>query len=308
MILIENSGYMGGRLLFAVCFLCVCLAAALIAAVGKIISLRHAADELRVQFADRLSGDTNVGISLSASDSKMIQLAADIDRQLKLLRSEALRYRNGDAELKHAIMGISHDLRTPLTAICGYIELLAQEEMSETAKEYLLICADRTQAMRDLTEELFRYFVIMSTDTTQSGRELLSLNAAIEECIAAYYPAFLERKITPEIVLPKEPVKRLLNRQALSRILENIVSNALKYSDGDFSVTLFKDGRVFFENSAAGLDAVETGHLFERFYTVETGRNSTGLGLSIAKTLTVQQGGQIAAAYRDKRLIITLCL
>lgn len=285
--------------------LCVLLICVILALVGKVLSLRRAAEELRVEFAARLKEDTNVGIDISTSDAAMRALAADMDRQLKLLRQEHIRYMQGDAELKAAVTNISHDLRTPLTAICGYMELLSEEQMSETAREYLAIIENRIFAMKELTEELFRYSVLLSADSGME-REKLSLNAALEECVAAYYGAFMAAGIEPRITLPEEPVIRMLNSQAVSRILSNIMSNALKYSDGDFSVTLQEDGTVDFRNRAKGLDVVQVGHLFDRFYTVNSGQNATGIGLSIARTLTEALGGQIGAAYEEKMLHIWL--
>ncbi len=99
---------------------------------------------------------------------------------------------------------------------------------------------------------------------------------------------------------------RNLNRAALSRILGNLLTNALKYSGGDLDVTLDGDGTITLSNAAPGLDEVQVGRLFDRFYTVETGRHSTGLGLSIARALTERMGGTIAARYEDGRLRVEL--
>jgi hypothetical protein len=92
------------------------------------------------------------------------------------------------------------------------------------------------------------------------------------------------------------------------KIFSNIISNAVKYSDGDFSVTMKEDGSVTFTNTAKELNAVSVGRLFDRFYTVEASRNSTGLGLSIAKLLTERMGGSIEAAYQSEQLHITVKL
>lgn len=271
----------------------------------KIILLHKAAEELREGFEEGIKADSNVGISISTNDRKVKKLAAGMNRQLKLLRKEHLRYIRGDLELKTAITNISHDLRTPLTAICGYMELLSEEELSEQVKEYLAVIGNRVDVLKELTEELFRYSVIMSVEFYKE-REEISLNTAIEECVAGYYGALTQAGITPVIDIPKQAVVRKLNRKAVFRIFSNIVSNAVKYSDGDFSITLEENGTIYFSNSAAGLDKVMAGHLFDRFYTVESGRSSTGLGLAIAKTLTEEMHGQIDAGYEDGRLEITV--
>lgn len=285
------------------CALSIVLAAAVLCLLLKINSIHKSAAELRTQFAERMEMDTNTGIDVTTSDKQIRQLAAGLDRQLKLLRKKQIQYTRGDQELKTAVTNISHDLRTPLTAIYGYLDLLKQEEMSETAGQYLAVIQNRVDALKGLSEELFRYSVILSVDSCVE-KEDLSLNAVLEECIAEYYGAFIEAGIEPEIDLPEHTVKRMLNRQALARIISNIISNALKYSGGDFCVHLNTAGMIHFSNKAEKLDSVIVGHLFERFYTVETGRSSTGLGLSIARTLTEQMQGEIDAEYRDGRLCI----
>lgn len=285
--------------------LCLILLIIIVLLTIKIYLLHKAADELRQEFAARLAEDTNVGIDLPTNDKKMKQLAADIDRQLLLLRKAQLRYTRGDQELKKAITNISHDLRTPLTAICGYMDLLEQEDTSETVRKYLAIINNRVQALKNLTEELFRYSIIISVDNHMET-EPISLNSVIEECMAGYYETLKQTGIEPVIHMPEQSVIRNLNRQALLRILSNIVSNAIKYSQGDFYITLDMDGTMRFQNPAENLDDVQVAHLFDRFYTVESGRNSTGLGLSIARTLTEEMKGTIEAKYRDGNLEISI--
>lgn len=286
------------------CALCIILFILVLFAL-KVHSLHQAADELRQTFAEKIKTDSNTGISLSTRDRKMLLLAAELDQARKQLRKEHLRYAQGDRELKAAVTNISHDLRTPLTAICGYLTLLADEEVPDNVREYLSIIENRIQALTDLSEELFRYSVIVSSDS-YGNLEQISLNNAIEESIAAYYAAFIQAGIEPQIVLPEKPVYGMLNRQAFSRILSNIIGNAIKYSDGDFYVTLEDSGRMHFKNHAAHLDEIRTAHLFDRLYTVQNARSSTGLGLSIARKLTREMQGQINAVYCDNMLHIIL--
>ena len=287
------------------CLLTLILLFIIIILILRLVSIRRAADELRETFAERLKNNTNVGVLISTSDKKMRSLAADMDRQLKLLRTAQLNYMQGDRELKAAVTNMSHDLRTPLTAICGYMELIKQEPLPDKAKSYLDIIENRVQALKNLTEELFRYSVILSADF-DTEKENLSLNAALEGTAAAYYGALKNAGIEPQIYIPESEIRRLLNRQALMRILANLMDNAIKYSNNSLSITLTPDGTITFRNQADTLDELTAGRLFDRFFTVESGERSTGLGLSIAKTLTEEMGGSIKADFWDGFLSIML--
>ena len=285
--------------------LCVILAVTVLALGLHIWSMRRAARDMVRELSEKLSEDTNTLISLSTADGEMRRLAAALNRELRSLRAARLRYRQGDRELKDAVTNVSHDIRTPLTAICGYLELLEREDLSPDARRYLDCISQRTEAMKSLTEELFRYSVVLSTEE-ELNPESVDLNAAVEEAAAGFYAALTARGISPEISLPEARVIRTLDRAALSRVLSNLFSNALKYSDGDLTVTLTPAGDVAFSNAAAGLDPVQVGRLFDRFFSLDTARNATGLGLAIARTLAERMGGAVDAAYEKGRLTVTV--
>ena len=269
----------------------------------KILILQKAAEEIADAFADRLQTDTNTLIDISSRDKHMRHLADTVNIQLQKLRTEHHRFRQGDTELKNAVTNISHDLRTPLTAICGYLALLEKEEKTETVKRYIDIIRNRSEMLTLLTEELFRYSVILSKDS-DIAREPVVLNKVLEESIAAAYAALNERNIVPGIQMPEEKVVRMLDRAALSRVFSNLLNNAIKYSEGDLEITLRETGEIIFTNTAHGLNEVEVGKLFDRFFTVESARKSTGVGLTIARYLTEQMGGNISAEYDNGRVSI----
>ena len=269
---------------------------------AKVYFLRKSAQEIRDAFRDRLTADTNTLIDISTRDPYMRKLATDINEQLRLLRQQRHKYLNGDRELKEAVTNISHDLRTPLTAICGYLDLLDKEDKSENTSRYLSLIGNRVEAMKQLTEELFRYSVILSTG--ELILEQVYVNGVLEESIAAFYGALTSRNIQPEIHITENRIDRQLNREALGRVFSNILNNALKYSDGDLEVFLHDDGEIIFSNTASRLNEVQVGKLFDRFFTVEAARNSNGLGLAISKTLVEQMGGSISAELTNNKLII----
>ena len=271
----------------------------------KLWLLRRSLDEMARQLGERLSQDTNSPIFLSTRDAHARKLTSVLKLHLKALRRQRQKFQQGDAELKTAVTNISHDLRTPLTAIRGYLDLLEREELSPDPRRYLNNIRNRMEAMTRLTEELFRYS--LAADRQELNLEPADLRRVLEESLVSFYAAMGQRGIVPSISLPEEPVIRALDSSAAGRVFGNIISNALKYSDGDFSVSLDRDGTVVFSNSARDLDPVTTARLFRRFYTVETGQGSTGLGLSIARLLTQRLGGTIRADWEAGRLYITVC-
>ncbi len=281
------------------------MAMMIVALLVKVHLLQKAAKEIETAFADRLITDTNTLIDISTSDQSMRSLANAINIQLRKLRAQRRRFNQGDLELKNAITNISHDLRTPLTAICGYLDLLEQEEQSEVVKRYLEIIRNRTEILAQLTEELFRYSVIVSSEGN-AVKEAVAIGSVLEESIAAFYTALNERGIVPDIQMPQSKVIRTLDRSALARVFSNLLNNAIKYSDGDLDITLSVAGEITFTNTASGLNEVQVGKLFDRFYTVDAARKSTGLGLAIARTLIEQMNGTISAKYENGRLSICI--
>jgi hypothetical protein len=273
----------------------------------KIYLMRKSAREINDAFADRLVTDTNTLIDISSHDKYMRLLAVSINEQLQRLREERHRFKQGDAEIKDAVTNISHDLRTPLTAIYGYLDLLEKEEKSANVNRYIAIISDRIDNLKQLTEELFKYSALISTKEDMKI-EKVALNDVLEESIAAFYATLKGRNITPTISMPDTKVYCYLDRSALSRVFSNLLNNAIKYSDGDLDIVLTNNGEITFSNTAAGLDELQVEKLFDRFYTVETARKSTGLGLSIARTLVEQMGGTVSARYEDGRLRICICL
>lgn len=263
----------------------------------KVCLLRRSAREIEQAFRDRLETETNNLIDIASRDGCMRRLAESINEQLRIFRGERHRFQQGDRELKEAVTNISHDLRTPLTAICGYLDLLEAEETSDTVSRYLDVIRERSGVLTQLMEELFCYAVVTAPSYEMEYEEV-DVNQALEEALSEYYALIRSRGISPQVKMPEYRVVKRLDRKAVSRIFGNIISNAIKYSDGDFSVTLTGEGEITFSNHVSCLDEVQVGRLFDHFYTVEDASHSTGLGLSIAKTLAEQMGGSIGAEYR----------
>ncbi|MCI8602275.1 MAG: HAMP domain-containing histidine kinase [Oscillospiraceae bacterium] len=279
------------------------LAAAIVVMAAKIMLMKKSAGEIEEALAERANIETNTLITLSSRDKALCRLAEGINRDLRQLRQERQRFQTGDLELREAVTGIAHDLRTPLTAICGYLDLLEREALPAEAVRQLAVIRGRTEALRQMTEELFSYSAILSREDKP---EPVNLCQALEEALLSFRGAFQQAGIQPEISLPERSVMRMLDKAALERAFGNILSNALRYSSGGLGVTMDKAGEITFFNPAESLTAVDAEKLWGRFYTVENGKGGTGLGMAIAKKLTERMGGKIKAQIRGRSLYITL--
>lgn len=272
----------------------------------KIALMKKSVREICADFSRRIKGDSNALLTTSSRDRDICQLATKLNTVLKEQRKMYLLYHQGDGEMKTAITNISHDLRTPLTAISGYLELLKDEEKSESVEKYLAIIEERATHMKKLTEEMFEYSVITSQEDKEISLEDVDMNRMLEDCIMNYYAALSEKEIVLNVDITENKVIRKLNKVQTERVFSNLISNALKYSDGDLSISMDDRGEIIFSNTAHNLTPVIVERLFGRFYTVENARNSTGLGLSIAKTFVERMNGEIKAEYRDEKLYIVI--
>ena len=271
----------------------------------RLCLIKKSAKEITSDFAKLINSDTNAIIGISSRDKDMRGLADSINAQLKEIRMKQLRYEQGNNELKSAITNISHDLRTPLTAICGYLDLMQSTGDQEKRERYLSIMKERTELMKQLTEELFRYSVIV-TDENNTDTEKVFVNQALAESISSFYPALKSRDIEPKISITDKRIERDINKASLLRVFSNLLNNAVKYSSGDLEIALSDTGVITFSNTAKELSSVEVEQLFDRFYTVEAAHHSTGLGLSIARTLVERMGGTITAALKEEKLTIKI--
>lgn len=271
---------------------------------AKIWFLRQSIREISRSFRQHLEMESNTLIDLSSRDRDMRILAEEINRQLRVLRRLRHRYQSGDREWKEAVANVSHDLRTPLTAIRGYAELLAREPLSKTAATYLAVIRERCETMLQLTEELFRYSLAMSAGTMEWER--VCLNSVLEESIAGAYEILRQRGIVPQVWICQSRIERTLNRSALNRVFQNLLHNAAQYSEGNLEIVLLESGEIHFVNDAGSLTPVQMGKLFDRYFTVKEARPSTGLGLAISRSLVEQMGGSIQANLTEGRLRVIL--
>lgn len=279
----------------------------LIFIIFKLYIIKKSLKEIGCSINDILKSDTNNLLTISSSDKDIKNLTNCLNIELKELRNQRLQYENGNQELKKTITNISHDMRTPLTAINGYMDLIKDETEGEKQNEYIEIIERKTNDLIILTEQLFDFSKTMDIGT-KIKKEKCCINEILEETLANYYIIFKEKNIIPQVKISKEKIYKMVDKNTIIRVFENILSNVSKYSNGDFRVVLNKEGKITFSNKATSLDATTVQKIFDRYFTVENAKKSTGLGLSIAKQLVELNGGNIKANYINGYLIIEVLL
>ena len=273
----------------------------------KLYVIKQSIKEIEKSFSKILRTDTNNIIAISSSDKDIKNLTINLNNNLSELRGQKLQYKNGNQELKKIITNISHDLRTPLTAIKGYVDLIEQEKLSNNQKKYLKVIQKKSNELTELTGQLFEYTKLIDIDV-KIKKEECCINEILEETLVSYYSIFKEQDIIRNISICSTKVYKIVNKISIIRVFENILSNVIKYSNGDLKVEMQENGTITFSNKATSLDETTVQKIFDRYFSVENAKESTGIGLSIAKQLVELNNGSIKAEYVNGYLIIEIKL
>lgn len=269
----------------------------------KVMIIKNEMKFIRKSLFHILKSDTNRLLTIHSRDKDLKDLAAVLNVSLKKLRELEMEYKNGNQELKTSITNISHDLRTPLTAIRGYLDLMDAQNLTEKQLNYLRIIESKVKDLIELSEQLFDFSKSVDVQN-EMKREYICINDVLEDTIASFYSLLKEYNITPNIDICKEKVIRLLNENMLKRIFENILSNAIKYGEQSIDIKMDCNGTIEFSNQTEMMDSVSLENIFERYYTVQSVKKATGIGLSIAKQLVELCNGTIDATYQNHLLTI----
>ena len=248
--------------------------------------------------------DTNILLTTSSGDKSIKSLVDSLNKELKKLLSIKREYSKGVFDVKKSAANIAHDIRTPLTVIKGYVDLLEEEDLSEEGKKCLEIIKGRTRYMKEMTDELF-------LSLSMKSRGVLSLfdidaKSVLEEALVSFYNEFKKKGMTPSIITPNDKVILKADSKALYRVYSNIISNALKYGEGEFNVQMDEKGNITFSNYAPNMDSVEANKLLDRYYTISDAKASSGIGLSISNEILQEMGGELKVRLDNKRLYISI--
>lgn len=260
------------------------------------------------QLEDLSSGRTEKKISLTLVDARLNELAAQINENMELQKQLRIDARKSEQRLKDSIAGVSHDLRTPLTAIIGYIQMLERSGLSGEQQEKAMVILKKANAMRELVESFFELSV-MESGQPELAEEPVNFTNIVSEAVVDFIPRFEAAELKPDVDLGDKSLYMAGDTTALRRIVQNLLSNALKYTAGRVEVTLEESaGKIILTvaNEVRPDTPPDMERLFERFYTADDSRNSgsAGLGLYIVKLLAEKMQGAVSASLENKTLSI----
>ena len=248
------------------------------------------------QLDKRLIENTRKPLNIELFNKTITNLSKNINRCLKLEEKRRLESINDQKQFKELISNISHDLRTPLTSIKGYQQLLEKTPLDKHQVQLLKTAQKSTDELGLLIENFFEYSYLV-TAKTEPNLEKININNLIVECVLSYIAIFEEKNLNVNI---KEtpPVFVLGDKNMLIRIIENLLNNCAKHSLGDIDIKIefLQNAKITFTNPINQDTNINVDKLFHRFYTSDSTRNkSTGLGLSIVEFLVKQMDGNVGA-------------
>lgn len=253
----------------------------------------------------------NTKILLSFSNRVIEKLARNINKALEEKQKVEIEYKRMDKELRQAIANMSHDLRTPLTSIMGYIQLIEDERTPEDdKKQYLDIVKKRGVSLQGLIESFYDMSRLEAREYKFDIKSI-DLQSIMCDSIASFYNDFINKKIEPIINIAENVPMIKADENAVKRIISNLIQNMLRYGNKYVHISL-KQGKdciiSVFENDAPNLTREDMPYLFERFFTADRTRSgkSTGLGLAITKELVEQMGHSISSELQDGRVSLII--
>lgn len=275
----------------------------------RLFALKKEAKNMANQLRDYNDQRTNKKIEMALFNREMERIGVEINRLIDLHgkeKSERIRF---EQELKQTIANISHDLRTPLTSVIGYVQLAESGEMTEEERsEALSIAIKRAKRLESLLQDFFELSVIESADH-ELKMERMNVKQAMIDVLMSFYDRFQDEQMEPTIELPEHDVFIMADHAAVARVIENVMANAIHHASGKIVVKMDEQEsvvRLIVQNDAPALTENEVAHLFHRFYMADQSRSGKrkGLGLSIVKSFMEKMNGDARAELVDGQLSI----
>ncbi|MCM1500800.1 MAG: HAMP domain-containing histidine kinase [Clostridium sp.] len=281
------------------------LFAAVVFFAGRYYGLKKQLKAISMQLRD----EQNQLVTVAFIDSDLEAIALEINGMLERIRQAIIKSEAASTALKSSITDISHDMKTPLTSVIGYLQLAQKECNDEKTKDLIKICLERAHYCNSLINDFFELSLLESQGCIPKP-ENVDVAGMICEQILANSPIFEERGITPHFEDSDKPVMAYADANLLGRVIQNLISNGVKYTNGDICFHLFqKNEQVAIVVSNPINTDVDVTHIFDRFYTQDKSRSKgSGIGLYICRQFIEAMGGSIDAEVNEKILSIKVTL
>ncbi|GFP74084.1 Adaptive-response sensory-kinase SasA [Clostridium fungisolvens] len=274
-----------------------------------IVFLQLQLKNINYQLVKRLEEDTHQSISLELINKELNTLVSNINRCLKEDETHRVDLIQKEKYFKDMIANISHDLRTPLTAIKGYQQLIGKGTLSKEQLQKLQIAQKHADELGRLIENFFEYSYLVNTEPIFK-LEKINVTNLMSECLVESINLFEENNLEVQFD-EKFPMFIFADKEMTVRIIRNLIKNCIQHSASNIQVEILsgKTVSISFKNLIKNTSGIDVKRLFDRFYSVDEGRGkSTGLGLAIVKLLAEQMGGSVEAFLQDKMLEIRVNL
>lgn len=254
--------------------------------------------------------DTNYRLSSCCRAGKTGQMIGLFNEILERRRGELAELKRENDTYKESITGISHDIRTPLTSAKGYLQMLSKEDASDMLspqkrKEYITTVEQRVDDVTDMLNQLFAYARVEAGEM-EFHMERLNFANLFMDTLSMFYEDFVQKGSEPSVEVLQNPCYVFADRHALTRILENLIKNALIHGTGEFSFCMKLQGDKVCLRMANRTDSIEQkdiGRIFDRFYTTDVSRmrKTTGIGLAVVKQFANHMNADVSASLeKDK--------
>lgn len=262
------------------------------------------------QLAFLMKHDSNMLIHREFGLGGIGMLSDRLNDLLELRRKEKQYYQEKETLIADTYTNLSHDIRTPLTSLDGYFQLMEACENVEEQRRYLNIIHERIHSLNEMLEELFM-FTKLKNESYRLELTSCCINRILKETVFSYYDEWVRREIQPDIQITEEQLYIDGNKQGLSRIIQNVIKNGLDHGEKKIRIVLKREQNqavLRISNQVIASEKIDIEHVFDRFYKADAARSktSTGLGLSIAREFVRRMNGEIGAKIEENEFIVEM--
>lgn len=289
---------------------CIILVVIAVLGMGLAFYYRHQIKNVKSQISFLNQHETNMLITSDQKSGCVAELTDELNTLIEQTAALRKEIADNESHLKDTIINLSHDIRTPLTSMAGYFQLLLKSDDPVERQQYAAVISDRLSSLKEMLDELFTY-AKLTNKAYEVELSPCAVNEILLSVLFSFYKDIKQRDIEPLVNVPEQDIFIQGNDPALRRIFQNILKNCIEHGNNQLSVRLINTAdtvQIYFENDYQTQEPIDANKVFDRFYKADGARSktSTGLGLSIAKELVERLNGSITGNVKNDIFTITI--